>query len=78
MSTRQFAALLGLAFTVVWIATGFGQAVLALAVAGVAYAAVAFYEGDLDLAEAQDRLRGERERPPRTDPPRAANRRRVQ
>lgn len=57
MTTRQFAAALGLAITLIWASEGFGEAVLALLVAAAAYAAVAFYEGDLDLAELQDRVR---------------------
>ncbi len=59
ISTKQFAAVLGFAFVGVWIAAGFGDAVLCLLGAGIAYAAVAFYQGDLDLDEVQSRLRGE-------------------
>lgn len=55
-STDQFAALLGFLFVAAWIAFGFGYAVLCLLGAAVFYAAFAFYRGELDLGELQDRL----------------------
>ena len=77
MSSRQFAALIGFVFAVVWIAESLGDALLCLLAAAIGYAAVAFYEGDIDLAEVQDRVRGEV--PPARTPgaPRAPARARV-
>ncbi|HZG34855.1 MAG TPA: hypothetical protein VEY87_03335 [Gaiellaceae bacterium] len=42
----------------VWIAVGFGSAVLCLVGAAVFYAAVLLVRGDVDLAEVQTRLGG--------------------
>ena len=58
MTFTQFAAMLGFAFVAVWIAFGFGSAVLCLLGAGVFYAAALVVRGDLDLAEVQSRLGG--------------------
>jgi hypothetical protein len=56
MTPTQFAAILGFAFVAVWIAFGFGSAVLCLVGAAVFYAAALFLRGDIDLADIQSRL----------------------
>lgn len=56
MTTNQFAALLGFLWVAAWIAFGFGDALLCLLGAGAFYAAMAFYRGELDLGELQDRI----------------------
>lgn len=58
MTSSQFAAALGFAFVGVWIAMGFGSAVLCLVGAAVFYAVVLLVRGDVDLAEVQSRLGG--------------------
>jgi hypothetical protein len=55
MNPQQLAALLGFLFVAAWAALGFGDAVLCLVGAAVFYAATAFYRGELDLAELQQR-----------------------
>jgi hypothetical protein len=57
LDLKQFAALLGFAFVVAWIAFGFGDAILCLLGAGVFYAVAAVAQGELDLGEVQSRLR---------------------
>jgi hypothetical protein len=57
LDLKQFAALLGFAFVVAWIAFGFGDAILCLLGAGVFYAIAAVAQGELDLGEVQSRLR---------------------
>jgi hypothetical protein len=54
--TRTFAAALGFAFVAAWAAFGFGDAVLCLIGAAVFAAAAAYWQGELDLSEWQDRL----------------------
>jgi len=76
MDRKQFMALLGFAFVAAWIAFNFGYAILCLIGAGVFYAAGSFLQGELDLGELQDRLRGGSEAP-YAPPPRAATRPRV-
>lgn len=56
LTTKHFAAILGFAFAAAWIAFSFGGAIVCLLAAGVFYAAAAFLQGDLDLAEVQSRL----------------------
>jgi hypothetical protein len=58
MTPTQFAAILGFAFVAVWIAFGFGSAVLCLVGAAVFYAAALFLRGDIDLVDVQSRLGG--------------------
>ncbi|HEV2062103.1 MAG TPA: hypothetical protein VGR12_04555 [Solirubrobacteraceae bacterium] len=60
MRTEQFAALLGFAFVAVWAGVGFGPALLALIVAGAAYAVSRFAAGELDVGEVRDRVEGAR------------------
>jgi hypothetical protein len=55
MNPQQLAALLGFLFVAAWAALSFGDAVLCLVGAAVFYAATAFYRGELDLAELQQR-----------------------
>jgi hypothetical protein len=55
MNTQQLAALLGFLFVAAWAALGFGDAVLCLLGAAAFYAATAFYRGELDLADLQQR-----------------------
>ena len=55
MNPQQLAALIGFLFVAAWAALGFGDAVLCLVGAAVFYAATAFYRGELDLAELQQR-----------------------
>jgi hypothetical protein len=56
VDTKQYAALVGFLFAVVWIALGFGDAVLCLIGAGAFYGAAAVVLGELDLGEVQRRL----------------------
>jgi hypothetical protein len=62
MNSNQLAALIGFLFVAAWIALGFGDAILCLIGAGVFYAVTAFYHGELDLAELQQRARQPRGR----------------
>jgi hypothetical protein len=56
VDTKQYAALVGFLFAVVWIALSFGDAVLCLIGAGAFYGAAAVALGELDLGEVQRRL----------------------
>ena len=60
MTMKQYLGLLGFAFVVVWIAAGFGHAVLCLIAAGVFYGLGGVMEGEIDLGQLQERLRGNR------------------
>jgi hypothetical protein len=62
MNQPQHAALIGFLFVAAWAALGFGDAVLCLIGAAVFYAVTAFYRGELDLAELQQRAVGQRGR----------------
>jgi hypothetical protein len=55
MNPQQLAGLLGFLFVAAWAALGFGDAVLCLVGAAAFYAATAFYRGELDLADLQQR-----------------------
>lgn len=57
MDTSQFAAIIGFAFVAAWIGLGFGEAVLCLIGAALAYGAALVARGEIDLGEVQDRLR---------------------
>ena len=57
MTIKWVAALFGFLFVAAWITLGFGDAILCLLGAGVFYAAAAFYLGELDLTEIQQRAR---------------------
>ncbi len=59
MNPQQLAGLLGFLFVAAWIAFGLGDAVLCLIGGGVFYAATAFFRGELDLAELQQRATGQ-------------------
>jgi hypothetical protein len=54
--TKRFAALLGFAFIAAWIGFNFGYAILCLVGAGAFYAVASYLEGDVDLADIQERL----------------------
>jgi len=56
INMKQFAALLGFAFAAVWVASGFGSALLCLVGAGAFYCTAAFLEGEVDLADLQARF----------------------
>ena len=71
MTQKQFAALLGFAFVAAWISFNFGYALLCLLGAGAFYAGASFLQGELDVAEVQDRLAPRRspDAPPVPPPP---------
>lgn len=60
MNSQQLAALLGFLFVAAWAALGLGDAVLCLLGAGVFAAAIAFYNGELDLTGLQQRASASR------------------
>jgi hypothetical protein len=66
MSSQQLAALLGFLFVAAWAALGLGDALLCLIGAAAFYLLTAFYRGELDLTELQQRA----SRPRTTRPPR--------
>jgi hypothetical protein len=59
MTRSQHLALLGFAFVAAWAAFGVGTALLCVAGAALFAAAGAVLDGDLDLGELQDRVRGD-------------------
>ncbi len=66
MKPQQLAALLGFLFVAAWAVLDLGDAVLCLVGAAVFYLVTAFYRGELDLAELQQRASQRRtSRPPR-------------
>ncbi len=60
MKPQQLAAVIGFLFVAAWASLGFGDAVLCLVGAAVFYLVTAFYRGELDLAEVQQRAAGPR------------------
>jgi hypothetical protein len=62
MNAKQLAGLLGFLFVAAWIGFGFGDAILCLIGAAVFYIATALYQGELDVAELQQRARQPRGR----------------
>jgi len=70
MTNKHFLALLGFAFVVAWISFDFGSALLCLLGAGLFYGAAAVFDGSLDLAEVQERLRSSDGAGARTGAPR--------
>lgn len=60
---RTMAAIGGFAFVAAWIGFGFGDALLCLLGAAVAWVAVGVLEGKIDLAKLQNRFSGEDETP---------------
>ena len=60
MTAPQYAALIGFLSVAAWAALGFGDAVLCLVGAAVCYGVTAFYRGELDLAEFQQRAVAQR------------------
>jgi hypothetical protein len=77
---RLIAAFGGFAFVAAWIGFGFGDALLCLLGAAVAWIAASILEGQIDLGELQSRLEKEEPAPPAAPPPapRPAGRPRVQ
>ena len=60
MTPQQFAAFIGFLFVAAWAALGIGDALLCL-IGAAAFAAVsAFYRGELDLTELQQRASNSR------------------
>ncbi len=76
MTSKQFAALLGFAFVAAWIGFGFGDAILCVVGALVLYLAAGVRDGEIDLAELQDRFGGGRrsDTPPGSSPTSASRR----
>ncbi|HEX5192189.1 MAG TPA: hypothetical protein VFW09_05240 [Solirubrobacteraceae bacterium] len=75
MTNQRYGAALGFAFVAAWIAFGFGDAILCLVGAAVFAAAAAYWRGELNLADLQDRI-GEAATPRRgADNERPASRR---
>ena len=70
MDTSQFAAILGFAFVAAWIGFSFGEAVLCLLGAGLAYGAALVARGEIDLGDVQERLRSQPSAPSRSARPR--------
>ncbi len=64
MSVKQFAALIGFLFVVVWIRFNFGDAVLCLVGAAVFWIAVQVLFGELNLAVLQSRFDEDMHRSP--------------
>jgi hypothetical protein len=60
MNQQQLAALLGFLFVAAWAALGIGDAILCLIGAAVFALVTAFYRGELDLTELQQRASGNR------------------
>jgi len=58
ITQKHFLSALGFAFVAAWIAFGFGNALLCLLGAAVFYGAAAVMEGEIDLGELQQRVRG--------------------
>jgi hypothetical protein len=56
MNPQQLAALIGFLFVAAWVAFGLGDAVLCLVGAAAFYAITAFFRGELDLADLQQRV----------------------
>ena len=77
---RLVAAIGGFAFVAAWIGFGFGDALLCLLGAVVAWIAAGILEGQIDLGELQSRLQKEDSAPPArpASAPRPAGRPRVQ
>lgn len=80
MNIKQYLGLVGFAFVAVWIGSSFGDAVLCLVGLGLFYAIGAIVQGELDLGDVQERLRGGVDRGSGYAPPRPPipPRRRVQ
>ena len=74
LTQKQFSALAGFALVAAWIAFGFGNAILCLLGAALAYGAAAVVEGEVDLGELQGRLRGQGAADPLAPPPVAPRR----
>jgi len=64
ITPKHFFAALGFAWAAAWIAFGFGNAILCLLGAAAFYALAAVLEGEIDLGELQQRVRGRSPEPP--------------
>ena len=60
MTVKQYLGLVGFGFVAVWIATNLGDAILCLIGAALFYALGGVIQGDIDLGELQERVRGSR------------------
>lgn len=58
ITQKHFLAAFGFALVAAWIAFGFGNAILCLLGAAVFYGIGAVLEGEIDLGELQQRVRG--------------------
>ncbi len=58
MTQKQLLAILGFLFAAAWIGFDFGDAILCLVGATIFYAIGSFAQGEFDLTDVQDRLRG--------------------
>ncbi len=58
ITQKHFLAAFGFALVAAWIAFGFGNAILCLLGAAVFYGIAAVLEGEIDLGELQQRVRG--------------------
>lgn len=56
MTSKRFAAILGFAFVVTWIAFGAGNAILCLLGSGAFYLAAGVREGEIDLGDLQSHI----------------------
>ena len=63
MTPKQLAGLIGFLFVAAWAALGFGDAILCLIGAAVFYGVTAFYRGELNLDDLQQRA-APRRKPP--------------
>ena len=64
ITQKHFLAAFGFALVAAWIAFGFGNAILCLLGAAVFYGIAAVLEGEIDLGELQQRVRGSAPEPP--------------
>ncbi len=64
ITQKHFFAALGFAWVAAWIAFGFGNAILCLLGAAAFSALAAILEGEIDLGELQQRVRGSAPEPP--------------
>lgn len=76
ITQKHFLAALGFAFIAAWIAFGFGNAILCGLGAAAGYLVASVLEGEIDLGELQQRVRGNdrgAQTPPTQPPPSAGS-----